>query len=372
MQLRVLFLTKYGRRAASSRLRYLQHIPRLERAGIHCETEALLDEVYVDRIFSNSPVALSYLIGRYWARLKATFSSRKFDVVVLQYEAFPYIPAWLENLLGVRVPYVLDIDDAIFHGYDLNSKFLVRFALSNKIRAVMRSASCVLAGSPYLAEYARRENRNVEWAPTCVDINRFPVKIWADDSTKPFTIGWIGAPSTARYAALAVPAIRKLAMRMPIRLVYIGSGPANYENLSPEVRIWSEDTEVADMLEFDVGIMPLPDDPWTRGKCAFKLIQYMACGLPVVASPVGMNNNVVQNGRNGFLASSQEEWLQSLETVGRDITLRSGFGRAGRCLVEQEFTSEIGGDKLLKAIELAANRSKRSAANPHDESIPIS
>jgi glycosyltransferase involved in cell wall biosynthesis len=356
MALSVLFLTKYGRGAASSRLRYLQYIPRLEAAGIDCETQPLLDDVYLEKTFNNESVALSYLVNRYWRRLRATLSSRRFDVVVLQYEAFPYIPAWLEHLLGVRVPYVLDIDDAIFHGYDSNPKFLVRFALGKKIRAVLRSAACVLAGSPYLVDYARAENCNVDWAPTCVDINRFPMKSWREDSGKPFTIGWIGAPSTARYAAMAVPAIRELAQRMPVRLLYIGSGPVVYENVTPEVRAWSEETEIADLLDFDVGIMPLPDDPWTRGKCAFKLIQYMACGLPVVASPVGMNNNLVQAGRNGFLAASREEWLRSLETIGRDVGLRSSFGRAGRCIVEKEFTSEIGGNKLLRAIELAADQ----------------
>lgn len=359
MGLRVLFLTKYGRRAASSRLRYLQYIPKLEREGIHCEISPLFDDVYLERTFNNKPVAFAYLLGRFWSRLKATLSSRRFDVVVLQYEAFPYIPAWLENLLGVRVPYVLDIDDAIFHGYDLSPNFLVRCTLTNKIRAVMRSATCVLAGSPYLSEYARLENRHVDWAPTCVDVSRFPVKRWVDTPTKPFTIGWIGAPSTAKYAAIAVPAIRKLATQLAIRLVYVGSGQVDYEDLTPEVRAWSEETEVTDMMEFDVGIMPLPDDPWTRGKCAFKLIQYMACGLPVVASPVGMNNDVVQHGRNGFLASSQQEWLQALLTVGQDVALRRSFGWAGRRIVEQEFTSEIGGKKLLWAIDHSSSRATR-------------
>ncbi len=363
MGLRVLFLTKYGRRAASSRLRYLQYIPKLEREGIHCEIKPLFDDLYVERTFNNKPIAFPYLVGRFWDRLKAALSSRQYDVVVLQYEAFPYVPAWLENLLGARVPYVLDIDDAIFHSYDLSPRFLVRFTLSSKIRAVMRSAACVLAGSPYLAEYARVENRHVEWAPTCIDVSRFPVKKWADNSTKPFTIGWIGAPSTAKYAAMAVPAVRKLATQMPVRLVYIGSGQVKYENLIPEVRAWSEETEVTDMMEFDVGIMPLPDIPWARGKCAFKLVQYMACGLPVVASPVGMNNNVVQHDRNGFLASSQEEWLQALVTLGRDVALRRSFGCAGRRLVEQDFTSEIGGDRLLRAIHLASSRTTHRTAS---------
>jgi glycosyltransferase involved in cell wall biosynthesis len=328
--------------------------------GIECEVAPLFDDDYLARRFSSQRISPLYLVERYWRRLREIQRIRRFDVAVLQYEAFPYVPAWLENLLGLKIPFLVDIDDAIFHGYDCHSSAIVRATLGNKIPSVLRKGSYVLAGSPYLLDYARKVNANVDWSPTCVDISRFVIKRWDDSGSEPFVIGWIGAPSTAPFIAEAVPAIYELSKRMPVRLICVGSGQVSYTHISPEIREWSEATEVDEMLRFDVGIMPLPDNPWTRGKCSFKLIQYMACGLPVVASPVGMNNTVVTHGENGFLASSTEQWLSALEALASDISLRRKMGAAGRSLAERMFTTKVGGAKLLQAIRSAAKRPLRS------------
>jgi glycosyltransferase involved in cell wall biosynthesis len=162
-----------------------------------------------------------------------------------------------------------------------------------------------------------------------------------------------------------MPAIRELSKRMPIRVVFVGSGPVFYEGCEVEVREWSESTEVAEMLRFDVGIMPLPDEPWTRGKCAFKLIQYMACGLPVVASPVGMNNDVVTHGSNGFLVASTSQWLSAFQALANSVELRRQMGAAGRRIVEQGFTTSLGGAKLLRAIQSVPSVASAFAKGAH-------
>jgi glycosyltransferase involved in cell wall biosynthesis len=328
--------------------------------GIECEVAPLLDDDYLARRFASERISPRYLMDRYWRRLRQIHRIRRFDVAVLQYEAFPYVPAWLENFLVMKIPFVVDIDDAIFHSYDCHPNAIVRATLGKKIPSILRKASYVLAGSPYLLDYARKVNVNVDWSPTCVDISRFAIKRWDDNSDEPFVIGWIGSPSTVQFVAEAVPAICELSERMPVRLICVGSGQVSYTHITPEIREWSEATEVDEMLRFDVGIMPLPDEPWTRGKCSFKLIQYMACGLPVVASPVGMNNTVVTHGENGFLASSTEQWLSALEALASDISLRKKMGAAGRSLVQRMFTTEIGGAKLLQAIRSAAKLPLRS------------
>lgn len=351
--MRVLFLTKYGRRAASSRLRYLQYLPELERLGFACDVEPLFPDEYLERRFGGESVSIHYVLERLWRRLRIVLSSRTYDVVVLQYEMFPYLPAWVEALIRTRTPYVVDLDDAIFHGYDSNPRAVVRALLKHKIRDVIKSAAYVLAGSPYLVDYARSANPNVAWSPTCIDIDRFPVKQWSSGDGSAFTIGWIGAPSSVHFASDTIPAIRRLASRIPVRLVFVGSGPVSYEGLSIEVRDWAESTEVSSILDFDVGIMPLPDTPWAKGKCSFKLIQYMACGLPVVASPVGMNGHVVRHGINGYHAATTGEWLQAFEQIAMSVPLRAKLGREGRRLVEREFTTRNGIANLLHALKVA-------------------
>jgi len=352
---RVLFLTKYGRKAASTRLRMLQYFPMLEDEGITSILSPLFDDSYLAHKFSHGTVSARKALPALLRRTGSMVRAGQADVIVLQYELFPYLPGFLELLLrATKIPYVYDFDDAVFHAYDLHRSSLVRLLLRNKIRNAIKGARAVLAGSPYLVEYARTINPHVEWAPTCVDISRFPVKRWDDPAEKPFTIGWIGAPSSVQFAAEAIPAIRELAKRIPVRLVYVGSGAVRYDGCVPEIREWSEATEVSEMLQFDVGIMPLPDEPWTRGKCAFKLIQYMACGLPVIASPVGMNRDVVTAGENGFLASSTAEWLQAFDALAARVDLRRAMGTNGRRRVERDFTTQVGGATLLRAIRSAA------------------
>jgi len=354
---RVLFLTKYTSQAASTRLRMIQYFPLLESQGITCTLSPLFESDYLKRKFAGRAGNIGEALHSFPRRILAILQASRWDAVVIQYDLLPYLPEFLELSLRVRrIPYIYDYDDAIFHYYDLHRSSIVRFLLGNKIRNVIKGAHAVLAGSPYLVDYARAVNRNVEWSPTCVDIVRFRPRVWDNSSNKPFTIGWIGAPSSVHLAAEAIPAIRELARRIPVRLVYVGSGPVSYDGFHPEIRDWSEATEVEEMLQFDVGIMPMPDEPWMRGKCAFKLIQYMACGLPVVASPVGMNLNVVTAGDNGFLASSPSQWVEALETLASDVDLRRKMGAKGRLRVERDFTSAIGGAKLLNAVKMAIRR----------------
>jgi glycosyltransferase involved in cell wall biosynthesis len=355
IMMRVLFLTKYDAQAASARLRLIQYFPMLEKEGITCELSPLFDRNYLSHKFSKGNVSAGKALQSFLKRTNAVLRAGSSKVVVVQIELFPFLPDFFESSLRLRhIPYVYDYDDAFFHSYDSHSSPAVRLLLKNKIRNIISGAHFVLAGSPYLVDYARVTNRNVDWAPTCVDISRFTTKNWAHSLDRPFTIGWIGAPSSSHYAAEAIPAIRELARHIPLRLVYVGSGPVQYEGCTPEIHEWSEATEVEEMLQFDVGIMPLPDEPWTRGKCSFKLIQYMACGLPVVASAVGMNRNIVDTGKNGFLASSTEQWIRALETLAKDVALRKQMGANGRDLVEREFTTRVGGAKLLKAITSAS------------------
>jgi glycosyltransferase involved in cell wall biosynthesis len=181
-----------------------------------------------------------------------------------------------------------------------------------------------------------------------VDASRYQKKGEAEKSI--FRIGWIGSPSTLKYVKLLVPALEILNTQFALELQLV-NGEKGVAYSGKQVLIpWSEETEVGSILQMDIGIMPLPDDPWERGKCAYKLIQYMACGLPVVASPVGMNLEVVVHGENGFLASSVEEWVEYLRKLLEDPSLRARMGEKGRAMVLEKYTLEKNFTKLEKIV----------------------
>src|SRR5205807_236821 len=191
----------------------------------------------------------------------------------------------------------------------------------------MREARLVIVGNDYLAGHARRAGgRRREYLPTVIDASRYRVATAAADAT--YTIGWIGSPLTARYLPLVRDALAEVCRDERARVMVVGAGPVTLDSVPIEARPWSEATEVAELERFDVGIMPLPDGPWERGKCGYKLIQYMACGRPVVASPVGMSAQIVEHGVTGLLARTSADWVAALRAL-RDPALRARMPWAG-------------------------------------------
>jgi glycosyltransferase involved in cell wall biosynthesis len=336
--MRILALTRYGRLAASSRLRTHQYTAFLAEKGIHLRCEPFFDDAYVRAMYGNGD-RLSSVMGYFARRARILACGSGADAVWLEKEAFPWLPWILERAFLPRsIPLIVDCDDAIFHRYDRHSHALVRMALGSKIDAVMRRADLVIAGSSYLADRARRAGaRRVEVVATVVDLNRYPAtrpKVNADR----IVIGWIGSPKTAPY----LHSVERLLSQMPgISCVAIGAREDQVAGGPFVARPWSEATEVELLRGLDIGIMPLPDEPWTRGKCGYKLIQYMACGLPVVASPVGVNADIVRHGESGFLAATEEQWAEALARLVAQADLRRRMGSAGRERVQSEFSLQV-------------------------------
>ena len=353
---RVLLLTKYARNGASSRYRTFQYLPWLEQAGIHCQVMPLFDEAYLAHRYQTGRGRMRDILRAFLRRLIALFTARRFDLVVVEYEVLPYLPALPERWLRWSgVPYVVDYDDALFHRYDQHKSWWVRKLLGNKIARVMRGAHLVTAGNAYLADYARRAGApRVAIIPTVIDLERYPPPHVKLPSDTPFTIGWIGSPSTAKYLQAIAPALAEVCAGGKGLVRLIGTGPVDLPGVPVEVLPWDEASEVDELKRFDVGIMPLPDEPWERGKCGFKLIQYMACGLPVVASPVGVNREIVEQGVNGYLAETPAEWIQALNALLRDAGLRQRMGMAGRKRVEQKYSLQVTGPRLAALLKSVA------------------
>lgn len=360
-------LTRYGRLGASSRMRAYQYVPYLEASGFEVTVCPLLDDRYLQRRYLNGAVDAG-LIGRAYARrLAEILGARRFDVVWIEKELFPWIPGPIEHLLLAGIPYVVDYDDAIFHTYDLHHRRAVRRSLGDKIAVLMREARLVIAGNEYLAAYARTAGAKcVAVLPTAVNLERYAERRWVEEA--PLTIGWIGSPTTTKYLQLVAPALAE-ACRDNGRLVLIGAKQIDLPGVNTTILSWSEATEASDMLTFDVGIMPLPDEPWARGKCGYKLIQYMACGLPVVASPVGVNKELVDDGVNGFLPTSLRCWSEALFALRRESGLRQAMGAAGRRKVEERYCSAVVAPQIVSLLAGVLNQSRGTAMKRNGNAI---
>ncbi|SFF42678.1 Glycosyltransferase involved in cell wall bisynthesis [Fontimonas thermophila] len=353
--MKILLLPRYSRNGASTRLRFLQYLPILRAQGIEVIEAPFFDECYLHRLYAGSP-AYGSVIRAFCRRFSRLLTDSGADLIWLEKEALPWLPWWFERrLLPRHVPIVSDYDDAVFHRYDLHRSRFVRWLLGSKIGAVMAASRLVMAGNRYLADHAIRAGaRQVETVPTVVDLEHYRFKRIADDEGQ-LRIGWIGTPGTWRdYMTPMMPLLIEVAGAHGARLRVVGAGPAAEAHPLLELRPWSEATEVSDIQQMDIGIMPLDDSPWSRGKCGYKLIQYMACGLPVVASPVGVNCEIVEHGVNGFLARTEAEWREALSTLLRDADLRRRMGQAGRKKVETHYSLQVWGPRVAQLLRNAA------------------
>jgi len=348
---KVFIFTKYNYRGASSRVRTYQYLPYLKTHGFQFVVAPLLDDNYLKSLYTTGRRPLSSILRGYFRRISYLLTSFHYDLIWIEKELFPWLPALGEKLLKLaRVPYVVDYDDAIFHQYDLHPNPLVRRFLGKKIDAVMQNAALVLVGNEYLASRATKAGaRRVEILPSAVDLERYP-KVRVRES-EIFTIGWIGTPLTARYLQVIHPALQKVCKERNVRLMLVGSGPVKLEGIPTEIYPWSEESEVSLIQTFNVGIMPLLDTPWEQGKCGYKLIQYMACIKPVVASPVGVNKKIIDHGINGFLASTCDDWITALIKLQKDPSLRKRMGEAGRQKVEAEYSLQVTAPLLVKLLK---------------------
>lgn len=351
--MKILMLTKYGSKGASSRLRTMQYIPWLEQESIQCDVFPLISNEALTSKYSKTSYNSNEILKTYWERIKILLKAKnQYSLIWIEKEALPWTPAWFEKFLLSGIPYVLDYDDALFHNYDMHRLPAVRKIFGKRLDKLMASATLVVCGNQYLADRASSTGSKwIEIIPTVIDINRY-----FTNSTKAHnvpTIVWIGSPSTAQYLNEISDTLAGLTKEVPYKLRIIGAN-LNIPGVDVECIDWTEDTEVARVAECDIGIMPLPETPWTNGKCGYKLIQYMACGLPVVGSNVGANKNIVKPGTNGFLAASNSEWANALKNLLQDTTMRENYGNQGRKDAENLFCIQKTAPCLSELLRKAA------------------
>jgi len=368
--MKLIALPLYGPLGASARMRFYQYFAAARAAGWTVEAFPLISDESLTARYRTGRYGIGRLARAYAARVRTLLTQDATQPLWIEKEALPWFPAWLEAALIGKRRYVLDFDDATFHNYDRHRLGWVRQVWGRRIDKLMAGADLVVAGNGYLAQRARDAGaRAVVILPTTIDITRYgePKRVVRDPGGRQ-RIVWIGSPSTARYLQLVAEPLARLAARRPFVLRVVGGGEVHLPGVEVESLPWTEATEVEAIKACDVGIMPLADTPWERGKCAYKLVQYMASGLPTVASAVGANGEVTVDGETGFLAGHADDWVVHLERLLGDEALRERMGRSGRRRVEDHYCLQVVAPRLLAAIEshvlAAGDRPAGSAGAP--------
>jgi glycosyltransferase involved in cell wall biosynthesis len=309
-------------------------------------------------------------------RRRVLSEARGYDGVVIYREAASLGPAIYERLLArASVPLFVDFDDAIWITVKGANGIFSHLRFAGKTATICRLSSAVIVGNEYLAAYARRYSDSVFTVPTSIDLSRYPVQpgLPAD---APFTIVWSGSLPTLVHLEHARAPLEVLGKRRRVVLRVIGNEPPArpFEGIETVFIPWREAGEAETIGAAHVGIMPMPDDEFSRGKCGLKGLQYMALGLPVVLSPVGVNAEIVEHGQNGLLASSTEEWVGALERLANSAELRSVIGRAARRTVEQRYSTESSAARFAEAVRHGLGRSvlleRRRPARPQPGRAP--
>ena len=359
--MKVVLFTRFDALGASSRMRMLQYIPCFKEAGFSIKVNHFFDDAYLKKKYSGKKVGLLAVLKCYLRRVRDIISLKGHDLVWVEKELFPYVPYFVERLFFKKLRkkvVILDYDDAVFHDYDQGNG-LKRRLLGKKIAELMHDATMVFVGNSYLEAYAKQaEAKKIIKIPTCIDLKKYPEADSSLNSNQPqveeeLVVGWIGTPMTQHYLQEILPVLADFRGACSLRLIAIGLQELSYPGLTIECIPWTQESEVSSIMRCDIGIMPLDDTPWSRGKCGYKLIQYMACGLPVIASPVGVNVDIVSEGKNGYLAATPEAWLRALADLS-DVSKRHTMALHGRTLVEREYSTQAVGPKIIKLFKEAA------------------
>lgn len=351
--MKILFLTPYPKgQAPSQRFRFEQYFKALESNGWTLHHQSFLSQPDWLILYSKGHVfqKLLILVKGYGKRLLSLLRMHHVKYVFIHRETAPFGPPILEWIIAkiLRKRIIYDFDDAIWLTDKKNESKIEKYLrYRSKVGSTCKWSYKISCGNRYLAEYAKKFNQQIIINPTTIDttVLHNPELYSETPTTEGVIIGWTGSHSTLKYIDSIVPVIQKL------QAVYSFVDFLIIANEKPDLNIsrmkfirWTRETEAEDLLKIDIGIMPLPDDEWSKGKCGFKALQYMAMKKPCVASPVGVNSEIVEHGVNGFLAENSEEWYNHLEKLVRDKALRQQMGQSGR-------------QKIIKNYSVASNTS---------------
>jgi glycosyltransferase involved in cell wall biosynthesis len=353
--IRVLALVPYPTdRAPGQRYRIEQWSPFLFREGVHVTLSTFLSPRGMEVLYEpgHAAVKMRETMRGYLRRCAEAVRPVPADVIFVYREAALLGPAWIERLLAFRRPIVFDFDDAIYLADTSRANAWSRpFKSCRKAETICRMARHVTVGNEFLARYARDRARDVSVIPSTIDTEVYQVR--PREPKRVPIVGWTGSVTTAPYLMALAPVLRRLREKHEFDLRVIGA-QVHIEGLAVTCLPWRAETEPDDLRPLDVGLMPLPDDEWSRGKCGMKALQYMALGISPVVSPVGVNATIVRDGVNGFHASTDDEWVDRLGLLLEDEGRRLRLGQEARRSVEQSYSARTHAPRLAAILREAA------------------
>ena len=325
--MKILFLVQ-DLDVAASRYRVLQYLPYLKEHGVQT-------------------TVLPFQKG-FFKKLKLFKSVNEYDILFIQRKRFPVL--WLKYIRKNARRIVYDFDDSVMYR---NSKAASPESNTRvkMFKNMVNASDYVIAGNEYLQKNTTPFTHNVTIIPSPIDMSLYPLKKYSEKNDN-ITLGWIGATGSIHYLEKMKPVFEALGKKYEdLRLKIICNVFFDCDNITVEKKLWSEQEEVADIQSFDIGLMPLMDDPWSHGKCGLKILQCLATGVPVVCSPAGVNKEIVKNGVHGFWANTREEWIEKLEILINDPDRRERMGMEGRKRVIEHYSLEANAPRMLKIFQ---------------------
>jgi glycosyltransferase involved in cell wall biosynthesis len=340
--MKLLFVVPYPySKAPSQRFRFEQYLNYLKEENATYTFASFIDESTWQILYKPGHTGQKVwgILKGFLKRFVLMFSVPQYDYVFIHREATPIGPPWFEWTVAkvLRKKIIYDFDDAIWiPNTSENNKMVAGIKWHQKVSSICKWAYKVSCGNSYLRDYAGQFNPGAVVNPTTIDTVHLHNRL-KDQHTSKIIIGWTGTHSTMKYLDQVVPVLQKLEEKYSFEFRVISNQAPDLPLRSLVFVPWRKETEIADLLKFNVGLMPLEDDVWAQGKCAFKALQYMALGIPAVVSPVGMNTEVVDPGINGYICSSFDDWYTALETLIREPEKRIKLGLAARQKIEENY-----------------------------------
>lgn len=354
--MKILFLMPYPHdTAASQRFRFEQYWDLMDEKGYSVEYQSFLDQATWEILYQTGHFfgkTIGVLKG-FFRRTVMLFSLKKYDFVFVHREMSPLFPPIFEFAVAkiFKKKIIFDFDDAIWLPNTSASNSLASFLkFPQKTAWICSWAYRISAGNAYLAEYARQFNPNVTINPTTLETQHWHNEI-KDQNSEMVRIGWTGTHSTLPYLDFLVPILQKLEKKYAFEMTIICNQVPDFQLDSLRFVAWDKETEIADLLKINIGIMPLTDDIWAKGKCGFKALQYMSLGIPALASPVGVNSEIIDHAENGFLCENESDWEKYLILLLENATLRSEMGKKARWKVENHYSVQSNQANFLSLFE---------------------
>lgn len=354
--MKILALATHPIEGASTRYRVLAYLPFLERHGYRVTFHPFFPSEAMAAIYrSGSPLRKLYSVLKGTLERAAQLRSCDFDLLFIHREMFPLSwPVFLSHLKTRKRQFrvIYDYDDALFLAQRRDRWLLRKLETPNATKTLITLSDVVIAGNNYLSEYAKRYNSRVVLIPTSIDTSELPPRPNTGQLGR-CVVGWIGSHTTEKYIHSLHPVFETLSQECSFAVKIVGANQKLSLNGTETIHLpWQMNSEMKEFGSCDIGVYPLWDDEWAKGKCGFKAIQFMAMGVPVVASAVGVNKEIIQDGVNGFLAASHQEWCGKLLSLIQDPALRRKIGMAGRETVEAEYSLTTNAPKLLEVLKV--------------------